>query len=369
VRTDAAILWEVQGEWTVEEIDLDPPKAGEVLVHVAASGLCHSDEHLLTGDLASPLPVIGGHEGAGTVGEVGSGVTALQPGDHVVFSFVPACGRCVPCATGHQNLCDLGEFLQDGTQVDGTFRHHARGADVATFCGLGTFSKATVVNEASCIKIADDLPLEKACLVGCGVTTGWGSAVHAANVRPGENVAVIGIGGIGVNAVQGARLAGAERIVAVDPVEFKREQAVKFGATHTAESIDEAFGLVREITWGTMCDKVILAMGVGRGSLMAGVMALVAKGGRAVVTNIHPDSETEVTMSMIDLTVMEKQVVGSLFGSANPRADIPKLLQLYREGQLNLDDLVTRSYKLEEINQGYQDMRDGKNLRGVLSYV
>jgi len=369
LKTDAAILWEVGADWKVEQIDLDDPKAGEVLVRIAASGMCHSDEHLVTGDLPFELPIIGGHEGAGVVEEVGPGVTTLKPGDHVVFGFIPSCGRCPSCSTGHQNLCDLGAVMALGKQItDGTARHHASGKDLGLMCLLGTFGKHTVVNEASCIKIDDDLPLDKACLVGCGVTTGWGSAVYAAEVKPGDTVAVIGVGGIGANAIQGARLAGAERIFAVDPVEFKREQAQKFGATHTSSSIEEALDLITQNTYGRMCNKVIVTMGVGSGAMMAGIMALVSKGGRAVVTNIHPALEMEVTMSLLDLTLMEKQVVGSLFGSANPRADIPKLLELYREGQLDLDGLVTRTYKLEDINQGYADMRDGKNIRGVLIY-
>jgi S-(hydroxymethyl)glutathione dehydrogenase/alcohol dehydrogenase len=225
-----------------------------------------------------------------------------------------------------------------------------------------------VVNQASCVKIAPDIPLDLACLVGCGVTTGWGSAVYAAQVHPGENVAVIGIGGIGSCAVQGARLAGAERIFAVDPVPFKRDMAVTFGATHTAPSIKEAFGLIREVTWGRMADKVICCVGVGSGDAMASIMALCAKLGRVVVTNIHPVSEMNVTINFCDLTLMEKQVVGSLFGSANIRRDIPKLLELYREGQLDLERLVTARYPLSGIHDGYQDLRDGKNIRGVLVY-
>ncbi|GAC1592544.1 MAG: NDMA-dependent alcohol dehydrogenase [Acidimicrobiales bacterium] len=369
MQTEAAIMWETGQDWSVEQIELDPPKAGEVLVRLAASGMCHSDEHVVTGDLPFELPLIGGHEGGGIVEEVGPGVTTLKAGDHVVFGFIPACGRCPSCSTGHQNLCDLGEVLALGKQIsDGTARHHAKGQDLNLMCLLGTFGKHSVVHEASCIKIDDDLPLDKACLVGCGVTTGWGSAVYAADVKPGDSVAVVGIGGIGINAVQGARLAGAERIFAIDPVEFKREQAQKFGATHTASSLEEALELIGQETFGRMCNKVIVTMGVGSGAAMAGVMAIVAKGGRAVVTNIHPAAEVEVTMSLLDLTLMEKQVVGSLFGSANPRADIPKLLELYRRGQLDLDGLVTNTYKLEDINQGYADMRDGKNLRGVLVY-
>jgi len=369
MQTDAAVLWETGGQWTIETIELDPPKAGEVFVRIAASGLCHSDEHLVTGDLPFALPIIGGHEGAGTVEEVGPGVTSVAPGDHVVFGFIPACGRCPSCSTGHQNLCDLGQYLGGGRQIsDQTARHHANGQDLGLMCLLGTFARHTVVNEASCIKIEPDLPLDKACLVGCGVTTGWGSAVYAADVRPGDNVAVIGVGGIGINAVQGARLAGAERIFAIDPVEFKRDQAKKFGATHTIASLEEAAEIIGQETWGRMCNKVIVTMGVGRGELLAPALAITGKLGRVVITNITPWTETQVSMSMLDLTLMEKQVVGSLFGSANPRADVPRLLELYKAGQLDLDGLVTRTYPLEDVNQGYQDMRDGKNLRGVLIY-
>ena len=222
------------------------------------------------------------------------------------------------------------------------------------------------MNEASCIKIDNDVPLDRACLLGCGVVTGWGSAVYAAETRPGDTVAVVGIGGIGANAIQGAKLAGAKRIVAIDPVEFKREKAMELGATHTAASMTEALPLLQDITWGTMANKVIMTMGVGNGALMAEAMALTAKRGRVVVTNIHPAFEMSATMNLLDLTLMEKQVVGSLFGSGNPRADIPKLIGLYRAGQLDLDGLITKRYPLEGVNEGYQAMRDGKNIRGVL---
>jgi len=368
METQAAILWENATEWSVEPIELDPPKDGEVLVRLVASGMCHSDEHLRTNDLPGVRPIIGGHEGAGVVEEVGPGVTDLAPGDHVVFGFIPACGKCPTCASGHSNLCDTGALLMMGRQLDGTSRHHARGQDLQTMVCLGTFGKYTVVNQASCVKILPDIPLDRACLVGCGVTTGWGSAVNTAGVRPGETVVVLGVGGIGASAIQGARLAGAERIVAVDPVPWKREMAQTFGATHVAASAEEALGLVQEVTWGRMADKVICCKGVGRGAEMAGILALTAKLGRVVVTNIHPMQELDVTMSLCDLTLMEKQVVGSLFGSCNIRRDIPKLLELFRNGQLDLDGMVTRTYKLEDINQGYQDMLDGKNIRGVLIY-
>jgi S-(hydroxymethyl)glutathione dehydrogenase/alcohol dehydrogenase len=369
MKTRAAILWEVGKDWSVEEIDLDPPKAGEVLVRLVGSGLCHSDEHLVTGDLPFGLPIIGGHEGAGVIEEVGPGVDWLAVGDRVIFGFIPSCGRCPSCASGHENLCDLGMYLGLGMQIsDHTARHHAHGTDLGLMCLLGTFSERTVVNEASCIKVDPDVPLDKACLLGCGVVTGWGSAVYAADVVPGEDVAVVGIGGIGINAVQGAKLAGAQRIFAIDPVPWKREQAVAFGATHTASSLEEAVGVIGEATLGRMANKVIMTMGVGQGQAIGEALAVTAKRGRVVITNIHPAAEVQVSMSPLDLTLMEKQVVGSLFGSANPRADIPRLLGLYASGQLKLDELVTRTYRLDEVNHGYEDMREGRNLRGVLTF-
>ncbi|MGE3619553.1 MAG: NDMA-dependent alcohol dehydrogenase [Acidimicrobiia bacterium] len=379
--TRAAILWEPNTEWSVEDITLDPPRAGEVKVQLAASGLCHSDEHLVTGDMVidpafaeaidlHQFPCIGGHEGAGTVVEVGPGVTSLAEGDPVGLSFIPACGRCPSCARGRQHLCDLGAYLLGGRQVtDMTARHHAKdGRDLGLMCCLGTFAPYTVVAEASCIKLDGDIPLERAALVGCGVTTGWGAAVYAADVRPGETVVVAGLGGIGTSAVQGAALAGARHVVAVDPVAWKREQAPVFGATHVAASLEEAHALVGEITWGAMADKALLCTGVAEGSLVGPLMNLVAKGGRAVVVAVAPIAQNDVTLNLFDLAMQRKELVGCIFGNANPRRDVPRLLRLYKEGRLKLDEMVTRTYSLDEINQGYQDMRDGKNIRGVITY-
>lgn len=380
MKMKAAVLWEPKTEWSVEEVELDPPKAGEVLVKLVGSGLCHSDEHLLTGDLAldeatqaelgmKQFPVIGGHEGAGEVLEVGPGVTTLVPGDHVVFGFIPACGRCPSCSTGHQNLCDLGAYLLAGRQVtDFTSRHHARGQDLGLMCCIGTFGEYTVASEASCIKIEKDIPLDKAALVGCGVTTGWGSAVYAADVQAGETVIVVGCGGVGMNAVQGASLAGARYVIAVDPVETKWEQAQVFGATHTAGSLEEATQLVGDLTHGQMANKVIITVGVAQGEMIQPALTATAKGGRVVQTAIAPFSVDSVSMNLFELAMYEKQLVGSIFGSANPRHDIPRLLQLYRDGKLKLDELITRTYPLEDINLGYQDMRDGKNIRGMVMY-
>jgi NDMA-dependent alcohol dehydrogenase len=369
VKTRAAICWEQKTDWSVEEIELDEPKAGEVLVRMAASGLCRSDEHILRGDLPFPLPMIGGHEGSGVVEEVGPGVSFVKPGDHVVFGFIPACGRCPSCSSGHQNLCDLGMYMADGLQItDHTSRHHAQGQDLRTTCMLGTFADYTVVNEANCIKIDPAVPLDIACLLGCGVLTGWGSAVNAGQVSAGDTVVVVGIGGIGINAVQGAALAGAEHILAIDPVAYKRERSFEFGATHVAASVDEGFELLNDLTRGRLANVVINTKSLGEGADIAKGLRLAGKRGKLIVTNVHPADETVVEMNPLDLTLMEKQVRGALFGSANPRVDIPRMLDLYSSGKLKLDELITRRYTLDEVNEGYDDMREGRILRGVITF-
>ncbi|MBO2464748.1 MULTISPECIES: NDMA-dependent alcohol dehydrogenase [Actinomadura] len=382
MQTRAAILWEKNSEWSVEDIELDDPKAGEVKVKLAASGLCHSDEHMVTGDMVidqeiadlmgwKQFPVIGGHEGAGEIVEVGPGVTSVKEGDHVVLSFIPACGRCPSCAQGRQHICDLGAFLLSGRQIsDMTSRHHSKnGEDLGTMCCTGTFEPYTVVNESSVIKIDDWIPLDKAALVGCGVTTGWGSAVNAAGVQAGDTVVVIGIGGIGMNAVQGAAMAGARHVIAVDPVEWKREKAIStFGATHGAASIEEAQAMVAEMTWGANADKVILTVGTATGDLIGPMMGMVTKGGRGVVTAVAPVMQEDVKLNLFDMAMQRKELVGCIFGNANPRRDVTRLLRLYEEGKLKLDELITNTYTLDEVNQGYQDMRDGKNIRGLITY-
>jgi S-(hydroxymethyl)glutathione dehydrogenase/alcohol dehydrogenase len=255
-----------------------------------------------------------------------------------------------------------------GRQIaDGTSRHHLGGTDLALACMLGTFAHHTVVNEASCIRIDPGYPLEKACLLGCGFITGWGSAVYAADIRPGDTVVVAGIGGIGAAAVQGARLAGAKVIVAIDPVGEKREVALRLGATHVAASWEDAPAVVADATWNRGADRFICAMGVGHGVYIAQALAMTAKRGRVVVTNIHPAAEDSVAVNMMELTLNEKQLVGSIYGSASPRADIPKILELWDRKQVDLDTMVTRTYPLDGVNDGYDDLRAGRNVRGVLS--
>ncbi len=376
MKSKAAVLHGTHQEWQIEEIEVDAPKVGEVIVEWKAAGLCHSDEHLVTGDMVPPgeaaaamFPAIGGHEGAGVIVEVGPGVTSVAVGDHVSASFVPSCGKCRYCSTGRQNLCDAGggTFLK-GMITDGTSRHHfADGsADPMLFAKLGTFSQYTCVSTDQVIKVDTDLPLEAVALVSCGVATGWGSATNRAAVAPGDTVVVVGIGGIGINAVQGAAMAGARRVVAVDPIEFKREKAMEFGATETFASMEEALPAVTELTHGMMADKVIMTPGVLYGDLMALGTQLAGKGGTIVVTGIAPMTQTESSVNLFELAMWNKEIKGTIFGSLNPRADIPRLLDLYRGGQLKLDELITNRYSLEEINDGYQAMRDGTNIRGVV---
>jgi NDMA-dependent alcohol dehydrogenase len=368
MKTEAAVLWGLNQPWSVEEVELDGPSEGEVLVRLASSGLCHSDEHLVTGDIPIPFPVVGGHEGAGVVEEVGPNVREVAPGDHVVLSFLPSCGRCTWCAGGHTNLCDLGANIILGPQLDGTYRFHARGEDIGQMCMLGTFSPYTVVPAASLVTIDDDIPLAVASLVGCGVTTGFGTAVNSAGVRPGDTVVVMGIGGIGAAAVQGARCAGAQHIIAVDPVPFKREKAGELGATHTAADYDEAWSIVSELTRGQLAQSCLITTDVVEASYIREALSMVGKRGRVVVTAIaHPEGTT-ADMSLFELTMYEKEVRGALFGSSNARVEIPRILNLYRQGQVKLDELITTTYSLRDVNQGYQDMRDGRNIRGMITY-
>jgi NDMA-dependent alcohol dehydrogenase len=383
MKTRAAVLWGREQDWQIEEIDLDPPKAQEVLIKWGAAGLCHSDEHLRASDMGALatapkvpeqpkpglFPMVGGHEGGGVVVEVGPDVHGLTVGDHVAASFFPICGRCKMCVTGHSNLCDLGAatFLP-GQISDGTVRYHLNGDSINVMAKLGTFAEFSVCHEASLVPVDADLPLGVVALVSCGVTTGWGSAVYRAQVMPGDTVVVVGVGGVGVNAVQGARMVGAKHIVAVDPVEFKQKSALDFGATHAVASMDEALPIVRELTRGQMADAVIMVPGVMYGDLMAGALSLTAKGGTCVVTGVAPQSQTESSVNLFELAMMQKEVKGVIFGAANPRFDIPNLLSLYKAGQLKLDELITRSYRLDQINQCYQDMLDGVNLRGIISF-
>jgi S-(hydroxymethyl)glutathione dehydrogenase/alcohol dehydrogenase len=366
MKTRAAVLTGLHQPFEILELDLDGPKEGEVLIRYVAAGLCHSDLHLPSGDLPSRLPIIGGHEGAGIIEEVGPGVTKVKPGDHVVCSFIPSCGLCRYCSTGRQNLCDLGEFLLDGQLLDGTYRFRRGGEDVGAMCSLGTFSQYATVSQYSVVKIDESIPLESAVLVGCGVPTGWGTAVNSGNVRAGDTTVIYGAGGLGMNTVQAAVQAGSKYVVVVDPQEFKRETALKFGATHAFADAAEAHETVVQLTRGQGADQALVLVGNVEATVIQSAFSIVGKGGTVVVTGLGNMEELSIQLSAAELTLWEKTVKGSLFGSCNPQYDIVKLLGLYQAGRLKLDELVTRRYQLEEVNQGYQDLVDGKNIRGII---
>jgi S-(hydroxymethyl)glutathione dehydrogenase/alcohol dehydrogenase len=371
MQTKGALIWEFNQPWSIEEIEIGDPRSHEVKIQMQAAGMCHSDHHLVTGGIPmAGFPVLGGHEGAGVITELGPAVEDLSVGDHVVLSFIPSCGKCRTCQAGLRNLCDLGAGLLGGASVsDGTFRIQSRGQNVYPMTLLGTFSPYMVVHESSVVKIDPSVPFEVACLVGCGVTTGYGSATRTAAIRPGEDVAVVGVGGVGMSALQGAVNAGARYIFVIEPIEWKRDQALKFGATHVYPDIAAALVGMAELTAGLMAHKVIVTVGEVKGEDVDSWMSLTAKGGTCVLTAIGSLLDTQVTLNLSMLTLMQKNLQGTIFGGGNPQYDIPQLLAMYQAGKLNLDDMITRQYTLEQINDGYQDMLTGKNIRGVIRFT
>ena len=366
MKTKAAVVYEPGKRIEIEELDLDGPREGEVLIRYTHAGLCHSDIHIAHGDLPARLPMVLGHEGAGIIEEVGVGVTRVAPGDHVVCSFIPNCGVCRYCATGRQSICDMGATILEGYLPGPRFPITGPRGEYGAMCMIGTFSQYGVISQTSAVKVDDDLPLEKAVLVGCGVPTGWGSAVNTANVAPGDTVAIYGIGGIGINAVQGARYAGAKNVVAIDPLENKREKAMELGATHAFATAEEAQAAIAEMTRGQMADSAILTVDLMTAEVVSAGFDAIGKGGTVVVTGLNKLEIPTVTVSGSILTLFRKTIKGSLFGDCNPTTDIPKILGLYQAGDLKLDEIITRTYTLDEVNEGYEDLLAGKNVRGVI---
>ncbi|NEW28745.1 NDMA-dependent alcohol dehydrogenase [Nocardia cyriacigeorgica] len=371
MQVRGAIIWESPGNLDVVDMELDDPRPDEVQVKLVASGMCHSDDHHVTGD--SPLtgcPFALGHEGAGIVTKVGPNSKGIEEGDHVVFAAIPSCGHCRWCASGMSNLCDLAAGILAGPRwTDGTYRLHLPdGRPVGQLCGISTFVETTTASLDSVVKVDKDIPLDKACLVGCAVSTGWGAAVNSAAVRPGDTVIVMGIGGIGVSALQGARFCGAENIIAVDPVAFKREKAATFGATHAVATMDEAAEIARQFTNGQGADSAIVTVGILKAEYVAQAFSAIRKAGTVVVTAIGQHDAVGVPISLHDLTLSQKRLQGSLFGATNGNWDIKRLLNLYRSGSLKLDEMVTRTYTLDDVAQGYKDLHDGTNIRGVITY-
>jgi NDMA-dependent alcohol dehydrogenase len=370
-RSRAAVIREQNGVFDVLDVEVDDPRQDELLVKVVAAGMCHSDLHLVTGDSALPhLPMIGGHEGTGIVEAVGPNTVGWEVGDKVVFSWIPTCGQCRFCNSGQTNLCAYGRYILLGARFDDeSFRFTLDdGSQAGQMCALGTFSEYTLVSTKSAIKLPEDSDLDTLWLLGCGVGTGWGSAVYAAETQPGDVVIVMGVGGIGINAVQGAKHAGATAVIAVDPIEFKRETALKLGATHAFATMDEAADFARTITDWQGADRAIVTVGVVAGSHVAEAVQAIRKGGVVVLTGIAPDREDSIPISPLEFTRYQKRIQGTIYGHANPRADIPRQIQMYEAGQLKLDELITATYTLDDINQGYQDLLDGKNIRGRILF-
>ncbi|WP_445164198.1 Zn-dependent alcohol dehydrogenase [Mycobacterium sp. Dal123C01] len=382
MKSRAAILHDVGGPWSVEDFELDAPRAGEVLVEMAAAGMCHSDDHILKGDMSAPnemlrslglptmFPMIGGHEGSGVVREVGDGVTEFVPGDHVVMSFVAVCGQCRWCASGMEYICDMGaSVLTPGMPTDGTYRHHtAEGKPLGHLAKVGAFAKHTVVSTNSLVKIEPHLPLAPSALLSCAIPTGFGSVANRSNMRPGDTVVVIGVGGIGTGAIQGARVGGAAYIVAVDPVEFKQKSALQFGATHTAATAVEALDLVRDLTYGVMADAVVVSPSLIVAEDVRDAVRLTRKGGTCVLTGMTSQLTSSVKIDLQDFILSNKSLAGTVFGSCNPKADIFRLARLYQTGQLQLDEMITKRYRLDDINDAYDDLRNGKIVRGIIDF-
>jgi alcohol dehydrogenase (nicotinoprotein) len=367
MKTKAAVIYEQPSKRIeVEELDLDGPGAGEVLIRYTHAGLCHSDLHIVHADLEARMPMVLGHEGAGIVEEVGPGVTRVAPGDHVVCSFIPNCGTCRYCATGRQSICDWGMTILEGSLPGPRFALTGSRGEYGTACMLGTFSQWGVIHQNSAVKVDDDLPLDKAVLVGCGVPTGWGSAVYAAGVTPGDTVAIYGIGGIGINAVQGARYAGAKNVIAIDPLENKREKAMELGATHAFGTAEEAQQAITDLTRGQGADSAILTVDVMTAEVIGAGFNAIGKGGVVIVTGLGPLLGPTIQLPGTILTLFRKTLKGSLFGDCNPTYDIPKILGLYQAGDLKLDEIITRTYTLDQVNEGYDDLLAGKNVRGVI---
>ena len=364
MKVKAAVLYEANTPLVIEEVDLDPPKAGEVKIKVGAAGVCRSDLHFMHGDAKCPLPVVLGHEAAGTVEEVGEGVTSVAPGDRVVIAFVSTCGRCENCVIGRPNLClTRGKFVM--SQFDGTSRLHKDDMKIAQFDQMSCFASHTVVPESACIPAPDSLPMEIAAFIGCCTTTGVGAVLYNAKVEANSTVAVVGCGGVGLNVIMGSGLANARQIIAVDINEGKLEFAMKFGATHSVNpSQQDAVARVKELTGGQGVDYAFEVF--GSPDTVEMTYEMTKKGGTAVVVGISPWG-SKAPIDPVALVRDEKVLKGCYYGSARMSTDMPKLIDMYQAGKLPLDELVTRRYSLDQINEAYDDLDRGEIGRGVIT--
>jgi S-(hydroxymethyl)glutathione dehydrogenase/alcohol dehydrogenase len=362
----AVLCRELNKPVLVEQITVDPPKRGEVTVKMGACGVCHSDLSAINGTIALPLPLVLGHEAAGVVEEVGDGVGGIAKGDHVVFSFIYMCGKCRFCAAGRPVLClEQGKALT--TPLEGTPRvRDAAGKPLNIFSGCGTMAEYATVSAENLIRIDTKIPMEVAALVGCAVTTGVGAVFNTAKMEPGSTAVVFGCGGVGLSAIQGARIAGAERVIAVDTLEAKLEMAKKFGATDVVKTQqgDDVVKTLKKMTGGGP-DYAFEC--VGSGELAGAAYRAIRRGGTAVVVGVARPTENTAVRTMT-LVFEEKTLTGSYFGSCVPRVDFPRMLGLYLAGQLKLDEMITRRYSVDQAPQAFADLESGKNARGVIVF-
>jgi S-(hydroxymethyl)glutathione dehydrogenase/alcohol dehydrogenase len=357
----AVVVHELQ-RVVVEQVELEPPKAQEVKVKMAAAGVCHSDLSVINGTIPQALPIVLGHEGAGVVEAVGEGVTHCKPGDHVVMSFVPNCGRCFHCARGEAFLCRA--LPRGGTMLDGTSRLKLGDKSLAAFCSLGNMAEYVVCPAISVVPISKSVPLKVAALVGCGVTTGVGAAINTAKVEPGSTVAVFGCGGVGIAAIQGARIAGAARIFAVDLSDEKLELAKRFGATDAVRA-EGAQKTIMDQTKGMGVDYAFEVIGIA--AVVETAVAVTRRGGKTVAVGVGKLTES-IKLNALAFPLSGKMLCGCMFGSANPLHDFPKMLELYRAGKLDLEGMVTQTYSIDEAPKAFDDLQKGVNARGVIVF-
>ena len=356
----AAVLHEVGGSPKVEEIDLAPPGAGQIRVQLGATGVCHSDLSLSNGTMTTVLPVILGHEGAGVVAEVGPDVTGVAVGDRVVLNWAPACRQCWFCEHGEPHLCQ-----NSGRAQGRAYAHLADGSDVFPGLGVGGFATQTVVNADSVVPLPDDVPMAEAALLGCAVLTGVGAVRNAAKVQPGESVVVFGLGGVGLSAVQGARIAGAALIIAVDPVAEKADLARRLGAAEVLEPGPDLAKRIRALTGGRGADHAIEC--VGRSATIRSAYSVVRRGGRATIVGLGAITDT-FTVNALEVAYFAKTLAGCMYGSSNPAVDVPKLLDLHRSGRLDLRSLVSEQRPLSEVDSAFADLRSGAAARTLITF-
>jgi S-(hydroxymethyl)glutathione dehydrogenase / alcohol dehydrogenase len=369
MRTRAAVAFKAGDPLSIETVELEGPRAGECLVEIKATGICHTDEFTLSGkDPEGTFPAILGHEGAGVVLETGPGVTSLKPGDHVIPLYTPECRQCEYCLSGKTNLCQaIRETQGQGLMPDGTSRFSLGGEKVFHYMGTSTFSNYTVVPEIALAKIREDAPFDKVCYIGCGVTTGIGAVINTAKVEPGANVVVFGLGGIGLNVIQGARLVGADMIVGVDMNPAKKAIAEKFGMTHFVNPSEVEGDLVPYLVNLTKGGADYSFECIGNTKVMRDALECCHKGwGESTIIGVAGAGQ-EISTRPFQL-VTGRVWRGTAFGGAKGRTDVPKIVDWYMEGKINIDDLITHTMPLDKINDAFDLMHSGESIRSVVIY-